>query len=80
MKRIPGLMILAAAMMFLGPKNAGADDKGAGPDEPIVGLWQVTWTDADTHAVVLNVFHVWHADRMKTQNDTTHAPESQEIL
>ena len=40
-------------------------------DEPIVGLWQVTWTDADTHQVVLNVFDVWHADRTETQNGTT---------
>ena len=27
-------------------------------DEPIVGLWQVTWTDADTHQVVLDVWDV----------------------
>ena len=40
-------------------------------DEPIVGLWQVTWKDADTHEVVLNVWDVWHADRTETQNDTT---------
>ena len=40
-------------------------------DEPIVGLWQVTWTDADTHQVVLDVWDVWHADRTETQNDTT---------
>jgi hypothetical protein len=39
-------------------------------DEPIVGLWQVTWTDADTHEVVSKVWDVWHADRTETQNDT----------
>ena len=71
MNRISALMILAAAIMFLGAKSAGADDKSAAADEPIVGLWQVTWTDANTHAVVLNVWDVWHADRTETQNDTT---------
>ncbi len=66
MKRISSLMLMAAAMMFLGLRPTGA-----AADEPIVGLWQVTWKDAVTQAVVLNVWDVWHADRTETQNDTT---------
>jgi hypothetical protein len=41
--------------------------------EPIVGLWQATWTDASGGAndgnVVANVWDVWHSDRTETQND-----------
>jgi hypothetical protein len=40
-------------------------------EEPIVGFWQVTWTDASSGAVVLNVWDVWHSDHTETQNDTT---------
>jgi hypothetical protein len=42
--------------------------------EPIVGLWQATWTDASGGAsngnVVANVWDVWHSDRTETQNDS----------
>jgi hypothetical protein len=41
-------------------------------DEPIVGFWQVTWTDATSKQVVLNVWDVWHSDRTETQDDTTN--------
>ena len=76
MKRISTLMLMAAAMTFLGlGPSARANGFEAGmyssADEPIVGLWQVTWRDADTHEVVLKVWDVWHADRTETQNDTT---------
>jgi hypothetical protein len=39
--------------------------------EPIVGFWQVTWTDATSGAVVLNVWDVWHSDHTETQDDTS---------
>ena len=54
---------------LIGAPGARADS--AGVQEPIVGLWQVTWTDADTHQVVLNLWDAWHADRTEMQNDTT---------
>jgi len=38
--------------------------------EPIVGLWQATWTDASTHAVVLNLWDAWHSDHTESQNDS----------
>jgi hypothetical protein len=40
-------------------------------DEPIVGFWQVTWTDANTGAVVDNVWDVWHSDHTETQDDSS---------
>ena len=40
-------------------------------DEPIVGFWQVTWTDATSRAIVLNVWDVWHSDHTETQDDTS---------
>jgi hypothetical protein len=62
MKGLSGAIILTTIMT--------AAVNTARADEPIVGLWQVTWTDADTHEVVLKVWDVWHADRTETQNDT----------
>jgi len=67
---------MAAALMFLGLGLSGCGESdaaatSASPDEPIVGLWQVTWTDANSHDVVLNLWDVWHADRTETQTDTT---------
>jgi hypothetical protein len=43
----------------------------ASADEPIVGFWQVTWTDATSKAVVNNVWDVWHSDHTETQDDTS---------
>lgn len=40
-------------------------------DEPIVGFWQVTWTDATNGAAVLNVWDTWHSDHTETQDDTS---------
>ena len=40
-------------------------------DEPIVGFWQATWTDAASRDVVSNVWDVWHSDHTETQDDTT---------
>ena len=62
MKGLSGVIILTTIMMTAA--------NTARADEPIVGLWQVTWTDADTHEVVAKVWDVWHADRTETQNDT----------
>jgi hypothetical protein len=62
MKRLSGVIILTTIMMTAA--------NTARADEPIVGLWQITWTDADTHDVVSKVWDVWHADRTETQNDT----------
>ena len=39
--------------------------------EPIVGFWRVTWTDASSGAVVLDVWDVWHSDHTETQDDTS---------
>jgi hypothetical protein len=69
-------MLMAAAMMFLGLGLSGCGESdaattSASTDEPIVGLWQVTWKDADTQEVILKLWDVWHADRTETQNDTT---------
>lgn len=75
MRRISSLTLMAAAMMFLGLGLSGCGESdaatSASANEPIVGLWQVTWTDADTHEVVLKVWDVWHADQTETENDTT---------
>ena len=58
----------AVAMLGFGTSSAFAD-------EPIVGLWQATWTDDSNGPtegqVVLNVWDVWQADRTETQNDST---------
>jgi hypothetical protein len=62
MKGLSGVIILTTIIMTAA--------NTARADEPIVGLWQVTWTDADTHDVVSKVWDVWHADRTETQNDT----------
>jgi hypothetical protein len=84
MKRISGLMLMAGAMILLGagPSAFAASvtqettpeqfppGPCAGADEPIVGYWQVTWKDADTHEVVAKIWDVWHADRTETENDT----------
>jgi len=61
MLRFPAAIVVALALTA----------NGAKADEPIVGLWQVTWKDADTQDVILKVWDVWHADRTETQNDTT---------
>ena len=61
MSRFPTAIVIALALTAT----------SAWANEPIVGFWQVTWKDAVTQAVVLNVWDVWHADRTETQNDTT---------
>ena len=48
----------------------GATSTSVRADEPIVGLWQATWTDAVTNGVVLNVWDAWHSDHTETQNDS----------
>jgi hypothetical protein len=40
-------------------------------EEPIVGFWQVTWTDASSGALVDNVWDVWHSDHTETGDDTS---------
>ena len=39
-------------------------------EEPIVGLWQVTFTDTATKKVVSYVWNAWHSDRTEIENDT----------
>ena len=63
MSRFPAAIVLALALSATSAWAA----------EPIVGLWQVTWKDADTQEVVLKLWDVWHADRTETQDDTTPA-------
>jgi hypothetical protein len=60
--------ILAAAIALL---MLSARSSRAWADEPIVGFWQVTWTDATSGAVVLKVWDVWHSDHTETQDDTS---------
>ena len=38
-------------------------------DEPIVGLWDAVWRDANSGGFVLKAWDVWHSDRTETQND-----------
>jgi len=76
MKRVSSLMLTAAAMMVFGLVLSGCGESdaaatSASTNEPIVGLWQVTWKDATTQQLVLNVWDVWHADQTETENDTT---------
>ena len=63
-----GTLIAAVWMAALG---FGASSAFA--DEPIVGLWLATWTDASggpsDGTVIANIWDVWHADRTETQND-----------
>ena len=61
-----GLLAAIAILMLPGWSSK------ASADEPIVGFWQVTWKDATTGDVVLNVWDVWHSDRTETQDDTTN--------
>ena len=49
----------------------GATSTSVRAHEPIVGLWQATWTDADTNDVVLNLWDAWHSDHTEIQNDST---------
>ena len=58
-------IVVAFALLVLGAMSTVAR-----ADEPIVGMWQATWTDATTHAVVLNLWDVWHSDHTETQNDS----------
>jgi hypothetical protein len=58
-------IVVAFALLVLGAMSTAAR-----ADEPIVGMWQATWTDATTHAVVLNLWDVWHSDHTETQNDS----------
>jgi hypothetical protein len=72
MKRAVGILFksvgLLSALAILVPPVWSSI---AWADEPIVGFWQVTWTDAGTGAVVSNVWDVWHSDHTETQNDTS---------
>jgi hypothetical protein len=65
--RVFGNFVIVAAFALL---FVGAMSTVARADEPIVGMWQATWTDATTHAVVLNLWDVWHSDHTETQNDS----------
>jgi hypothetical protein len=59
----------AITLVILGPAALKAL-----ADEPIVGLWQETWTDASggpgNGSVIANIWDVWHSDRTETQNDS----------
>jgi hypothetical protein len=69
---LEGSAFAAPSAQEITPQSYGSGKKtGAAADEPIVGLWQVTWVDADTHDVVPKVWDVWHADGTEIQNDTT---------
>lgn len=59
------MLIAAVAVALLGLGGSAAF-----ADEPIVGLWQGTFKDASTGAVVVQNWDVWHSDRTETENDT----------
>jgi hypothetical protein len=59
-----------AIVTFFALLLLGATSTSVRADEPIVGLWQATWTDAVTKGVVLNLWDAWHSDRTETQNDS----------
>jgi hypothetical protein len=67
-------LIAAVAVAVLGVRAsiASADngDRRDHPDEPIVGFWQVTFTDKDTKKVTSYVWDAWHSDRTEVQNDS----------
>jgi hypothetical protein len=77
MKRINGILmdsgttalaaVLVAVALGFGAANAFAD-------EPIVGLWEATWTDDSggpgQGQVFLTAWDVWHADGTEAQNDS----------
>lgn len=62
--RILGLATALALATF------GFAAPGAWAHEPIVGLWDATWRDANNNSFVLKAWDVWHSDRTETQNDT----------
>ena len=68
--RIPGVWRTWAIIAGFALVLLGAASTTARADEPIVGLWQATWTDAGTRGVVANVWDVWHSDHTETQNDS----------
>jgi hypothetical protein len=55
------IVAIVMAVLGLAASNASAD-------EPIVGYWQVTYKDATTGDVILNVWEAWHSDRTEMQN------------
>ena len=59
-----------AIVTFFALLLLGATSTSVRADEPIVGLWQATWTDAVTNGVVLNHWDAWHSDHTETQNDS----------
>jgi hypothetical protein len=63
---------VAVAVLGVGASIASADngDRHDNPGEPIVGFWQVTFTDKDTNKVTSYVWDAWHSDRTEVQNDS----------
>jgi hypothetical protein len=72
--KVRGVAALAAvAMVLFGLGASSADDdegRHAKSEEPIVGFWQVTFTDTATKKVTSYVWDTWHSDRTETQNDS----------
>jgi hypothetical protein len=66
---LSGIALIAAITLGV----LGLNASNASADEPIVGLWEATWTDASggpgNGSVVANVWDVWHSDGTETQND-----------
>jgi hypothetical protein len=71
--KVRGVAALAAvAMVLFGLGASSADDdegRHAKSEEPIVGFWQVTFTDTATKAVSY-AWDAWHSDRTESENDT----------
>ncbi|HJU09894.1 MAG TPA: hypothetical protein VJ728_03405 [Candidatus Binataceae bacterium] len=60
---------VAVAVLGLGISSAGDNvERHHQSNEPIVGFWQVTYKDATTKNVILNVWEAWHSDRTEMQN------------
>jgi hypothetical protein len=63
--RSAGMLAVMAILILPGWSSS------ASADQPIVGFWQITWTDAVTGAVILNGWDTWHSDQTETQDDNS---------
>ena len=77
--RILGLLVAISGLIFTagGLANAGGDsqqstDTASRTSEPIVGLWQVTFTDTATKKVTSYVWNAWHSDGTEIENDSSN--------
>jgi hypothetical protein len=70
-----GLLAAIVILLLAGWSSSALAEEPRGDDqrrsEPIVGFWQITWTDAVSGAVILNGWDTWHSDHTETQDDNS---------